>query len=172
MKNLKIRKATELDIRNISVLKKQVFISTYALSGINNEFSNHITAEFSIERIEESIKDKNKIILVAERKGFLIGIAEIFLNSMCKETGNLSPELNVLYVFEHVKGKGIGFKLISECENIVKEYNLPGLWLTVYHQNENAIQFYERQSYKDIGTYLFEMEGKKYENRIMYKQFH
>lgn len=171
MKGLIIRRALEADVLNISVLKKQVFISTYALSGINIEFSKHINYEFSEEKIRENILDSQKIILVAERKDFLIGIAEIFLNSTCKEAGSLSPELNVLYVFEHLKGKGIGFKLISECENIVKEHNFPGLWLTVYHQNKNAINFYERQLYKDIGQFYFEMEGKKHENRIMFKRF-
>lgn len=171
MKELLIRKAKESDILNISVFKKQVFISTYALSGINEEFSNHITSHFSIEKIRENVFDENMLVLLAEREGFLVGLAEIFLNSTCKETENSSPELNVLYVFEHFKGQGIGYKLITECEREVKQMGMPGLWLTVYHQNQNAIKFYNRQNYRDVGMYLFEMEGKKYENRIMFKQF-
>jgi len=171
MKGLQISKANESDILNISVLKKQVFISTYALSGVNNEFSNHITSEFSIEKIKSSISDKNKIILLAVRKGFLIGIAEVFLNKTHQATNDLSPELNVLYVFEHTKGMGVGYKLISEAEKIVSEMGFSGLWLTVYYNNQNAITFYKRQKYKDIGKEYFEMQGKKYENRILFKQF-
>ena len=169
MSELKIRRAEELDILNLSVLKKQVFISTYAIEGIDKDFSNHITTNFSVDKIEEDLNDKSKIILLAENKGFLIACAEIFLNSFCKETGDSSPELNVLYVFEHAKGKSVGYKLITEAENILKEMNFPGLWLTVYHENMNAIKFYQRQSYNDIGLWLFEMEGEKYENRIMFK---
>jgi len=171
MIELKIRRATIKDTRNLSVLKKQVFISTYALDGINQDFSNHINSELSEEKIENDLKDKNRIILLAEKNGFLIGCAEVFINSICKETGDSSPELNVLYVFEHAKGIGVGYSLISEAEQILKEMNFPGLWLTVYHKNFNAIKFYERQSYKDIGLWLFEMEGEKHENRIMFKRF-
>lgn len=171
MKNLVIRKATVKDALNLSVLKKQVFISTYALSGINNDFSSHIISEFSIEKIKDQINDPEIIVLLAEKNGFLVGCAELFLNNTCKETGDSSPELNVLYVFEHLKGRGIGYKLISECESVLNEKKYPGMWLTVYHKNKAAIEFYKRQSYKDIGRYDFEMEGKYYENRIMFKRF-
>ncbi len=171
MEGLTIRKANRKDVLNLSVLKKQVFISTYALNGINNEFSNHITENLSEDMVLKSTEDQNKLILLAEKEGFLLGCAELFLNSNCKETRNKSPELNVLYVFEHVKNKGIGYKLITESENVVKKMGYPGIWLTVYHENINAIKFYQRQSYKDIGTFQFEMKGKFYENRIMYKSF-
>ncbi|PLX13787.1 MAG: hypothetical protein C0597_11140 [Marinilabiliales bacterium] len=167
--NIKIRKATKSDVRNLSVLKKQVFISTYALDGINGEFSNHITKTFSEDEILKSIEEPDKITLLAEKDGFLLGCAEIVLNSTCKETGNKSPKLYVLYVFEHAKGKGIGYQLITESEKLVKELGYAGLWLTVYHENRAAINFYLRQLYKDIGAFQFEMEGNFYENRILYK---
>lgn len=171
MKGLKIRKATREDVLNLSVLKKQVFISTYALNGINKDFSSHITKAFSENEILNNIEDPEKIVLLAEKHGFLIGCAEIGINSTCKETNNSSPELMVLYVFEHVKGQGVGYSLITDSERIAKEMKFPGLWLTVYHKNNEAIKFYLRQSYRDIGKWDFEMEGKSYENRIMYKHF-
>lgn len=171
MKNIKIRRATKEDVLNLSVLKKQVFISTYAIDGIRKDFSEYITSEFSEENLQENLKDENRIVLVAEQNDFLIGCAEIEINNRCNETKDNSPELTVLYVFEHAKGKGIGYRLITECESIVKRLNYPGLWLTVYHQNFNAIQFYNRQQYKDIGQWFFEMGGEKHENRIMFKRF-
>lgn len=166
-----IRRAVFSDALNLSVLKKQVFISTYACNGIKQDFSNHITSEFSVDKIENSINDENKIVLLAEINDFLVGCAELYLNSTCEETKDISPELNVLYVFEHAKGVGVGYSLISEAENILKKMNFPGLWLTVYYENIDAIKFYKRQLYEDIGLYLFEMEGEKYENRIMFKKF-
>ena len=171
MKELKIRRAEKSDILNLSVLKKQVFISTYALDGIRQDFSDYITSEFSVEKLEQEINDENKIILLTNHKGFLVGCAEIYLNNKCNETNDNSPELTILYVFEHLKEKGVGFALISEVEKLVKEKGFPGLWLTVYSGNQYAINFYKRQSYKDIGKMYFEMGGEKYENRIMYKNF-
>ncbi len=171
MEGLTIRTANRKDILNLSVLKKQVFINTYALNGIDSEFSNHITKNLSEDMILKSIEDENKLILLAEKDEFLLGCAELFLNSTCQETKNKSPELNVLYVFEHAKNKGVGYKLLTESERVAKRMDYPGMWLTVYHENFNAIKFYLRQSYKDIGTFQFEMEGKFHENRIMYKAF-
>ena len=119
---------------------------------------------------ENAINDKNNIILIAESNGFLVGCAEISLLSNCPETKDNSPELTILYVFEHFKEKGVGYSLISKTENLVKEKGFSELWLTVYHLNENAISFYKRQNYKIIGSTFFEMGGNKYENKIMYKR--
>ena len=169
--NIKIRKAELTDTLNLSVLKKQVFISTYAINGIRKDFSEYINTEFTVNNTENAINNKNNIILIAESNGFMVGCAEISLLSNCPEIKDNSPELTILYVFEHFKGKGVGWSLISEAENLVKEKGFSGLWLTVYHLNENAISFYKRQNYKIIGNTFFEMDGKKYENRIMLKSF-
>ncbi|MCK5170320.1 MAG: GNAT family N-acetyltransferase [Bacteroidales bacterium] len=168
--SIKIRKAELTDALNLLVLKKQVFISTYAINGIRKDFSEYINAEFSVNNTENAINDKNKIILIAESNGFMVGCAEINLLSNCPETKDNGPELNIMYVFEHFKGKGVGYSLISKIENLVKEKGFPGLWLTVYHLNENAISFYKRQNYKIIGSTFFEMGGNKYENKIMNKR--
>ena len=171
MKKIKTRRAELADASNLSVLKRQVFISTYATNGIRKDFSEYINTEFTVNNTENAINDKNNIILIAESNGFLVGCAAISLLSNCPETKDNSPELNILYVFEHFKGKGIGYSLISKAENLVKEKGFPGLWLTGYHLNENAISFYKRQNYKIIGSTYFEMDGKKYENKIMLKSF-
>lgn len=170
MKEIKIRRANITDALNLSVLKKQVFISTYAINGIRKDFSEYINTEFTVNNTENAINDKNNIILIAESNGFLVGCAEMCLLSNCPETKDNSPELTILYVLEHFKEKGAGYSLISEVENLVKEKGFSGLWLTVYHLNENAISFYKRQKYKIIGSTFFEMGGNKYENEIMYKR--
>ncbi len=170
MKEIKIRRANITDVLNLSVLKKQVFISTYAINGIRKDFSEYINTEFSVNNTENAINDKNNIILIAESNGFMVGCAEMCLLSNCPETKDNSPELAILYVFEHFKEKGVGYSLISEVENLVKEKGFSGLWLTVYYLNKNAISFYKRQNYKIIGSTFFEMGGNKYENKIMYKR--
>lgn len=170
MKEIKIRRANITDALNLSVLKKQVFISTYAINGIRKDFSEYINTEFTVNNIENAINDKNNIILIAESDGFMVGCAEINLLSNCPETKDNSPELTILYVFEYCKEKGAGYSLISKTENLVKAKGFLGLWLTVYHLNENAISFYKRQNYKIIGSTFFEMSGNKYENKIMYKR--
>ncbi len=164
--SIKIRKAELNDALNLSVLKKQVFISTYAINGIRKDFSEYINTEFTVNNTENAINDKNNIILIAESNGFMVGCAEISLLSNCPETKDNIPELTILYVFEHFKEKGVGYSLISEVENLVKEKSFPGLWLTVYHLNENAISFYKKQKYKIIGSTFFEMGGNKYDNKI------
>lgn len=171
MNGITIRKAIKSDALNLSVLKNQVFISTYAIDGIREDFSKYISQEFSVEKIENELNDENKIVLLAENKEFLIACAEIDLKNNCPEVNDNSPELTVLYVFEHFKGKGVGYALISEAEKLVKEKGFSGLWLTVYHQNRNALSFYKRQYYKVVGNTYFELGSVKYENKIMLKKF-
>ncbi|PKP34906.1 MAG: GNAT family N-acetyltransferase, partial [Bacteroidetes bacterium HGW-Bacteroidetes-15] len=81
------------------------------------------------------------------------------------------PEISVLYVLERFCGRGIGKLLLNETISSLKNINNKGVWLSVYHKNQKAINFYNKNGFKDIGKIYFEMSGNSYENRIMMCEF-
>ncbi len=48
-----IREVKPADLKNLAVLKQQVWISTYATEGIIEEYSSYVLSEFSIEKCEK-----------------------------------------------------------------------------------------------------------------------
>lgn len=168
--NIKYRNANTSDLLKLSVLFKQVYISTYGINGVSDEFANFITDKFSVERLEDIIIHTPENIIVADYQNNLVGVAEVEVNKKCPVNEIIAPELSKLYILEWFCGKGIGKKLINESENYIKQIGLNQIWLWVLETNYRAINFYRNQGYKEIGNASFQMEVNKYENIVMLKE--
>lgn len=170
MENINIRKADLGDVSNLAVLKQQVRVATYAVEGIRTEFSDYVLSEFTSENIRESIQDNNKLIYIAEIDNHIIGCVEIDLNAKCPVESEIGPKIAVLYILERFTGMGIGKMLLDKSLLLCKEMNFNTVWLTVYHKNERAINFYLKNNFKETGKTLFEMGGNRYENKVMIRE--
>ena len=170
MENIKIRKADLGDASNLAVLKQQVWIATYAVEGIRTEFSDYVLSEFTVENTRNTILNNNKFIYVAEIDNHLIGCLEISFNVKCPVETETGPEIAVLYVLERYTGMGIGKTLLNRALSLCNELKFNSVWLTVYHKNERAINFYLKQKFNDQGSTYFEMGGNQYENKVMVRK--
>lgn len=167
-----IRNAESKDNANITILKQQVWISTYATEGIREEFSEYVLKKFTIENTAKLISDPNQLCLLAEIQNHLIGIVDIDFkpaNPIIEVDG--LPEVTTLYILDRFQKSGIGQKLLKESILKIKESGYNSLWLTVYHLNSNALKFYDKNGFKVIGDTYFEMSGNKYLNKILLKEF-
>lgn len=170
MSKIIIRKAKHSDACNLTVLKQQVWIATYATEGIRNEFSEYVLNAFTVKHSEQAIEDKHRAILIAEQDNHLIACVEIDDHASCPNKSINAPEITVLYVLERFCGQAIGKQLLDAALQQLKAKNQDTCWLTVFHGNERAIRFYEKNDFKSMGTTFFEMDGNQYENLIMVRR--
>ncbi|MHC1774464.1 MAG: N-acetyltransferase family protein [Lentimicrobium sp.] len=167
MDNLSIRQAEPGDVPNLTVLKQQVWIATYATEGIRTEFSRYVLDEFTEENTRRQIEDERKLILIAEINEHLLGCIELAFNEVCPAGAVSGPEIAVLYVLERFCGKGIGKALLDQAVMKLKNAGYTNAWLTVYYKNENAIGFYKRQHFTEVGKTFFNLGENQYENKVM-----
>jgi len=165
---IKIRKALLSDLYNLAVLKQQVWISTYATDGLNDEFSRYVLSEYSVESVKKSIESTHSLTLVAIYNDNLVGCVEILLSPK-SPTDNVEPciEITTLYILEKFQSRGIGKKLLDESMKVIKGLNHQKIWLSVYYGNEKAIDFYKRQNFSHIGEIDFQLGEEKYKNYLM-----
>lgn len=165
-----IRGAKPSDLKNLAVLLQQVWISTYASEGLREEFSSYVLSEYSLENVWNFIEDKSKRILVATINECVVGCAVVLLTPQSPASNVESGlEISTLYVLESFQGKGIGKKLLAECEREVKRLGFSRMWLTVYYGNEKAITIYTSQGFTRIGEMDFVLGEQKHKNYIMLK---
>ena len=166
-----IRKVKPTDLKNLIVLKQQVWISTYATEGIIEEYASYVLSEFSIENVERSIIDKDKLTLIATNEGRIIGCAEILIKPVSPNPSvEPCPEIATLYVLERFQGLGVGKQLLTACIKFIREMNFEKTWLTVYFRNDKAIRFYHKQNFIHVGETDFQLGESKYTNHIMMKK--
>lgn len=148
---MQIREATIDDALNISAIAHCVWIDTYATDGVRNSISNYALTHFAESKIEETIS--NKLVLVAEKNGHLLGFAVFCINE---------KELESLYVLPKFQRSGVGSELLKCVLN-----ESIGVKLTCWEQNMAAIEFYKSCGFIECGESFFELEGESHRNLLL-----
>lgn len=68
--------------------------------------------------------------------------------SVSKQQGSLF--LSKLYVLKSERGKGLAKEAVSYMENLVREFGLKKIKLTVNKYNTNSIKAYEKMGFKNV----------------------
>lgn len=106
--------------------------------------------KFLAERLILKKLNNNEIIL-AEQGGIIIGWLRFgyFWDNI--------PFINMLWINEGYRGKGIGKKITLFWESEMKSRNFK-IVMTSTLSSENAQHFYRRLGYKDVGGLMLENE--------------
>lgn len=112
-----------------------------------------------VHRLENEENAKNRVsnfdpnqqlLLVHEENQRVIAQVVIRFNGTRTEPGY--PNLQDLYVENDFRGKGLGTKIIQECEGLLKEKGYTKVGVQVNPTlNCKAHQLYEKLGYKDVG---------------------
>jgi ribosomal protein S18 acetylase RimI-like enzyme len=165
-----LRPAEASDALCLCALATQVFLETYATSGIRPALAREVQSKFSIAALMERLSDRAVRITVAEREAHLVAFSELVLGANHSLVGASSAaELTTLYVQSPFVRQGIGKRLLRGAEVLAASQAASTLWLTVWVGNERALAFYASQDYEELGSTQYEFEGEVFENRLFAK---
>lgn len=163
-----LRPALPTDALCLGVLAMQVFLDTYATDGIRPEIAREVLGTYTPAAYDALLARSDVSILVAERRGHLLGFAQTTLGTGHALVSAAAPaELDRLYVQEPFTGRGLGRRLLHAAEQDAAARGATLMWLTPWVHNQRARHFYAREGYADIGTAWFEFEGERHENRLL-----
>jgi len=106
-----------------------------------SDYDKHIAEKELLSAINQ------KRILIAEENGEFTGWLRFNL------FWDNTPFMNMLFVIEPHRGKGIGRQLVARWESEMKSLSFK-LLMTSTQANENAQHFYRKLNYKDAGSLL------------------
>jgi diamine N-acetyltransferase len=169
-KMMDFRVANKNDALCLGVLSTQVFLDTYATSGINSDLANEVLQIHSPAAFETRLANSDVEITVAQQvDGHLIGYVDLQFNSQCPTPTIVGPEVLRLYVQKPFQRKGLGAALLALAEKRARLVQAPSVWLTAWVGNISALAFYPTVGYEDVGTTQYAISGIHYENRIFAK---
>lgn len=80
-----------------------------------------------------------------------------------------SLEIEKIYILKDYQSKGLGKILLNEIIRIAKNDNKEFIWSGVLEKNKNAISFYNKNGFKQIGKFPFKVENYTKTGFIMQK---
>ncbi|MEH6632794.1 MAG: N-acetyltransferase [Halopseudomonas aestusnigri] len=164
-----IRTAQQSDVRNLSVLSIHVWLHTYAKTGIISAYSDYLRQHFTENNFMDAISNPDQEIWIYETNSALQGFLVIKKMSPCPEQESCLTEIDSFYVHSRVARKGIGTALLNQAFKSCEEKGISQVWLSVHHENNVALNFYNKHSFKNIGSLMFELKDGQHKNNVLFK---
>ena len=165
-----VRLAMPDDAWSLSALGTQVFLDTYASSGVRQPVARDALRQFDLAATQALLAKPASSILLAERSDHLVAFAQVVYPASHELLGSTSvAELARLYVQRPFQRAGLGRSLLRESEQLAQGLGASKLWLTAWVGNARALAFYASQGYRELGATPYVFEGEAFENRLFAK---
>ncbi|MGI9546998.1 MAG: GNAT family N-acetyltransferase [Flavobacteriaceae bacterium] len=152
-----IRPATKEDASVIALLGRVTFWESFGdLFKDQNDLLEYFERTFSVAKIERSLQKQENLYWLAFVNRLPVGYAKLKLKST---TPFLEMErvcqLQKIYVLKDFLSLKIGLALHTTLLEKAKSGTCDYIWLSVYKENERAIQFYLKNGFEKIGDHEF-----------------
>ncbi|RYF61914.1 MAG: GNAT family N-acetyltransferase [Comamonadaceae bacterium] len=164
------RRACQPDLTSLRLLATQVYLDTYATQGISPTLAREVIGLFSEPAMALRLNSADVEITVAEVDGHLVGFLDLTSGGDCPAASVQGAEVRRLYVQRTFHRAGIGRQLLRLAEERAAQRGSQWLWLTAWSGNGQALAFYARVGYQDMGSAQHWIEGVAYENRVLARQ--
>jgi ribosomal protein S18 acetylase RimI-like enzyme len=154
--NFLFRLANLEDAAAIRQLSEKTFRDTYTSYNTPENMEQHVAKNFTLPQIEKELQE-------ADSQYFIIGLNnEIIAFAKLKKdhsTDGLEEkkvvEIERFYIDKTLQGQQLGRKLMDFCIEWSVENNFKIIWLGVWENNANAIQFYQKMGFEFLGKHTF-----------------
>ncbi|MBN2016579.1 MAG: GNAT family N-acetyltransferase [Candidatus Cloacimonetes bacterium] len=140
----------QAEIRDIPYIKELLLQLYNTIS--NNEGLDQMMIEHNLAKV---FSDEHSI-LIAEKQGSIVGMIYVIYHQSLLHYG-LSACIEELVVHKGFRGQGIGKLLVEKGVEMAHEKGCVELEVSTEFTNKEAISFYEKFGFKQIGV-LLEME--------------
>lgn len=169
MNSVLIRKITSTDIQELHEISVETFIETFASQNSARDMQLYLEQNFNTKKLLSELNNPNSAFYFAILNDQIIGYLKINhgpAQTELKEEKSL--EIERIYVLHHFQHRGVGQLLFNISFKIAQESNANYVWLGVWEKNIKAIQFYQKNGFKEFDKHGFIL-GNDHQTDIMMK---
>jgi ribosomal protein S18 acetylase RimI-like enzyme len=158
MQHIKIQKVTINAIDQLQKIGRRTFLETYASMNSEENMNEYLKKNFSTERLNIELLDKNAEFYFAKLEDTVIGYLKISIKKSHVEIKDKKTlEIERIYVLNEFHGKKVGQMLCEKAIEISKDKQVDYVWLGVWEENPKAIRFYEKNGFTQFDTHIFKL---------------
>ncbi len=168
--NIHLKKCTLDDSETLRSIGRETYSDTFASMNTQENMDAYLNSAFSSEQIQSDLEKDSSAFYFLHYAGELAGYIKLNLpptQSDINEPGTL--EVERIYVTKKHQGLGLGKRLLATAELIATGMGCGAAWLGVWEKNGNAIGFYRRMGYTEVGRHSFRMGEEVQSDLIMKK---
>jgi ribosomal protein S18 acetylase RimI-like enzyme len=165
-----IRSCVAADVDALALVGQATFLETFAGTLPSADILAHCVSQHSPTVYGQWLQDSISRLWIAETEVGGAGIGYLVLTKPNLPLSDLSAtdkEVKRIYLLHRFHGLGIGKGMMDAAIQSAKADGTRRLLLGVYSHNAQAIAFYERQGYRQVGTRKFRVGHNDYDDVIL-----
>lgn len=154
--NIRLVRPDEMTVlRDFSI---STFIETFTEHNTPENMEDYIEKSFDKDRLQSELISPLTQYYFAERGPDILGYLKLnFGEKQTNQSLENSCEIERIYVDPKYQGLKVGKSLFEKGLNCGRYTGLNWLWLGVWEQNRDAIEFYKKMGFETFGTHDFRL---------------
>lgn len=165
-----IKKCTLDDLHKLQAISIETFTETFKEHNSPEHLQAYLEKAYNLDKLKQELAVSSSyfyfIYVDQQIAGYLKLNTE---NAQSEPMGADSLEVERIYIRKSFQKFGIGKQLLNKAIELATELNKTTIWLGVWEENENAIEFYRKKGFVQTGSHSFYMGDDEQVDLIMVK---
>lgn len=167
--NFSIRQIHISDLDLLQQVSKRTFFEAFSATNAEENINAYMSKAFSSDQLATEINNQYSEFHLAELNNDPVGYLKLnFAEAQTELQDDDALEIERIYVVQEFQGKKIGQLLFEHAVARAREQNADYVWLGVWEQNYNAINFYTKNGFAEFDKHVFKL-GTEEQTDIMMK---
>lgn len=167
---INIKKCTFEDLRKLQEISYETFNETFKHQNSPENMEAYLEKAFNLEQVEKELSNTSSHFFFVYVDNEIAGYLKVNTDdAQSEEMGDESLEIERIYIKNNFQKQGLGKYLFNKAIDMAIEHNKKKIWLGVWEKNENALIFYKKMGFVQIGAHSFYMGDEKQVDFIMVK---
>ena len=170
--NIEIRKINSGYLEALRKISIETFIDTFGEENSPENIKIYLEKAFNSKKLAAELHNPFSyfyfIYFNEEPAGYLKLNTE---DAQSENTDKKALEIERIYVRKKFQRKGLGNFLLNKAAKTAENLGKTILWLGVWENNRNAIEFYKKSGFIQTGQHSFYLGNEKQIDFIMTKNF-
>ncbi|HDR7660177.1 MULTISPECIES: GNAT family N-acetyltransferase [Bacillus] len=165
-----IKKCTLEDLHKLQEISYETFDETFKHQNSPENMNAYLEKAFNLKQLEKELANLSSQFYFMYFNNEVAGYVKVNTNdAQSEEMGDESLEIERIYIKSTFQKHGLGKHLLNRAIEIAIEHNKKKIWLGVWEKNENAIAFYKKMGFVQVGAHSFYMGDEEQIDFIMTK---
>lgn len=168
--NFTVRQCAIEDLHTLREISYHTFREAFAEMNTPESMKAYLEVAFNTEKLRAELANSSSLFYFVYCNEVLAGYLK--LNEEMAQTDICDPlsiEIERIYIVKEFRGKGLGGFLLNKSAEIASSRKKTYLWLGVWENNENALRFYKRNGFYEMGKHSFFMGEEEQTDFILRK---
>lgn len=168
--NINIKQCTIEDLSILQKISCETFFETFKDLNSSDNMNAYLERAFNVKQLEKELSTVSSQFFFIFFNHEVAGYLKVnTLDSQSENMGEESLEIERIYIRPKFQKLGLGKYLINKAIEIAEEQEKNKIWLGVWEKNENAIAFYKKLGFVQVGNHSFFMGDEEQIDFIMIK---